>query len=152
MPRITQLARRGGAWTLRAPPLHAEPASHLLTLGSLRPVRAQAWRLAPQSRAAWQPHYHPCPSTSTFSQSCLGSESKFIEAGTSLPVWDNGPLRDYMTCPRPQGYHKETGLVSTRLPLPRCHPSIDLALISSQTNLKPKGKRGRPMDSTGPLA
>lgn len=90
--------------------------------------------------------------TSTFSQTCLGSESKFNEAGTTLPVWDNGPLRDYMTCPRPQGYHKETGLVSSRLPPPKCHPNIDLALISSQTNLKPKGKGGRPMDSTVPLS
>lgn len=52
-----------------------------------------------------------------------------------------------MTCPRPHGYHKETELESTRLPSCKCHPNIDLALISGQTNFKPKGKERRPVDS-----
>lgn len=56
-----------------------------------------------------------------------------------------------MTCLRPQGYHKEIGLESTRLPPSTSHSNTDLTLLSSQTNLKPKGKGG-PMDPTVPLA
>lgn len=57
-----------------------------------------------------------------------------------------------MTCSRSQGYHKETELESTRLPPCKCHLNTDLALISGQTNFKPRGKERRPVDSVLSLA
>lgn len=47
-----------------------------------------------------------------------------------------------MTCPRPHRYHKDTGFVHPGC-LSLVQPSTDLALISGQTNSKPKGKGGR---------